>query len=76
MSNEVIIPNVTMPIGTSIIFQGSEIGKVIDTIDDGITCGIICDITDDVVRSWIDCSKVGFSLEVSKWLNVVIDLMI
>lgn len=66
MSNEVIIPNITMPIGTSIIFQGNEIGKVIDTIDNGITCGIICDITDDTVRSWIDCNKVGFSLEVFK----------
>lgn len=49
------------PIGTPVMFQGNEIGHVIQSREEGF-CVIA--INSDIVHSWIRGNKCSFSLEV------------
>lgn len=50
-----------VPIGTPVTFQGSEIGHVIASKEEGF-CEMA--INSDIVNSWIRGNKCSFSLEV------------
>lgn len=50
-----------VPIGTPVTFEGSEIGHVIASKEEGY-CSIA--INSDIINSWIKNNKCSFSLEV------------